>query len=250
MCIGYKLDAEIKQYTNYPLFSVTKHLHQMFGDLFYQRTDDETGLLYSSRRKFLGAAGKSTFEPPVEIQTRKHARRRHLQSLDNTLSVANYDDDASIDSASINADIPSALPGKKKDSVITGISLPTLAQPSKRFSLEENAAAKKFRKTAKFVMEAVLLESDVNMDEWREETAAGVHFWVNKETGEVVTECPWGKQPPKRFTFAGHSKPSFHRLLSKSELEEDDKPFGTGALVFKPGRDVDELFKLLDSVKL
>lgn len=114
--------------------------------------------------------------------------------------------------------------------------------------MEENAAAKKFRKTAKFVMETVLLETDVNVEDWREETAAGVHYWVNNETGDVVTECPWGKEPPKRFSFKAHS--TKHMRKEPEEEEEEDQPEGTGSLVFKQGRDVDELFKLLDSVKL
>lgn len=223
----------------------------MFGDLFCQRTDTESGLLYSSRRKFLGT-GKHVFEPPPEIQTRKLARRRHMQSLDSNLSVPNYDDDTSLDSIDTDTD---AAPPKKKDSVINGLSsFQALVQPSKRFSMEDNTAGKKFRKTAKFVMETVLMESDINVDDWKEETTAGVKYWVNKETGDVATECPWGEQsPPKKFSFhsmrGASMKAAIARAKEPDELMGEDEPEGTGSLVFKQGRDVDELFKLLDSVK-
>ena len=38
--------------------------------------DDDPALLYSSRRKFLTSAGKSSLEPPLEFKTRRQARRQ------------------------------------------------------------------------------------------------------------------------------------------------------------------------------
>lgn len=223
----------------------------MFGDLFYQRTENESGLMYSSRRRFL-SSGRNVFEPPVEFQTRKQAQRRHMQSLDSTLSISQVDDDESLESIAKDSKDERFPHAKRKESIAIGM----VYQQQKRSSFDEQYAGKKFKKTAKFIMDAVMFEHEIKEEKWTEETAAGVQYWVNKETGDVVTECPWPHASPTkskrafhRVTVSGKIKNKFMKSTNDVEETEDEMPEGTGSLVFQPGRDVDELFKLLDAAK-
>jgi hypothetical protein len=237
----------------------------MFGDLFSQRIDNETGILYSSRRRYLY---NNSFEPPPEFRTRKMARRRLKQALDGDLSIS-----------SDNID--------ERDSIMA-----SFLQPMKRSSLDSNAS-KKFKKAAKLVMDTVgLVEVEpVKREDWREEQKAGVKYYVNKITGEVQVDCPWrvnntmhnnnnnnGLSAASNLTTIAASRKPFNlaatnslnnssnnnkstsklRKFTLKKMEIDtvaERPYeeevleGTGSIVFQESKDADSLFKLLDSIK-
>jgi len=235
----------------------------MFGDLFSQRTNYESGLMYSSRRRFLVENGRTVLEPPPDLQPRQLARRRHAQALDNDLSICG-DEESSISSYSIDpktgrhfdhGHLINALPAARRRESIT-VGMAVFLQPPKQSTnseSESSVAARRFKKTAKSVMANQYYENteEYNGKEgWVEETMAGVHYWVNKLTGEVSTENPWTMSPTQgiRKSMAGMKSRRTSSEVKQPMVEEPDIELGTGSLVFKTDCvDVDELFRLLQA---
>lgn len=237
----------------------------MFGDLFSQRTNSETGLMYSSRRRFLVENGRTVLEPPADLQPRHLARRRHAQALDNDLTICG-DEESSISSYSIDpktgrhfdhGHLINAMPViRRRESNAAGMAV-FLQQPKGSNSESEpSVAARRFKKTAKSVMANSYFENakEYNHKEgWVEETMAGVHYWVNKLTGEVSTENPWTQSPAQgiRKSMAGmKSRRTSAEVKQPVPIMEEGygEELGTGSLVFKADVDVDELFRLLEEV--
>lgn len=85
--------------------------------------------------------------------------------------------------------------------------------------------------------------SSGNREDWLEETTAGVHYYVNKITKEVTTECPWR---PKFVVNKGKKmiikQPSYRSLAGEDHEEE-----GTGSLVYD-NTEVEELFSILNEL--
>eukprot|EP01039_Chlorochromonas_danica_P008514 gene8514-9386_t len=183
----------------------------MFGDLFSTKTDRQLGLLYTSRRKFLVSAGKNTLEPPRDFKTKQQARRSALLHGPQPGSGSDISSDSTAHSDSKGA---VGAAGKRRESVFSkDLTSPTgqaagrlssLLAPMRR-SIGEAAGGgggegtrssqplKAFKKTAKFIMEAVIIEHywEGSKEDWQEEEKAGVRYFVNKKTAEVSADCPW-----------------------------------------------------------
>jgi hypothetical protein len=157
------------------------------------------------------------------------ARRRLKQALDGDLSISsdNIDDESSLasyHSEPVHGSSPmvNQNPPKRRDSIMA-----SFLQPMKRSSLDSNAS-KKFKKTAKLVMDTVgLVEVEpVKREDWREEQKAGVKYYVNKITGEVQVDCPW------RVNNTMHNNNNNNGLSAASNLTTiaaSRKPFNLAA---------------------
>lgn len=220
----------------------------MLGDLFGTKGNYELGLLYSSRRKFLANAGKSCLEAPEEFLTKRQAHRHHLQKKETKAVPAPRG----------IFDIPSQHnkehPNKSNHHM--GNPQPT-NQHSISKTIDDRADPKnsesptKFKKVAKFVMEAVIL--DHHMDEaakalWSEEIVAGVRVWTNKTTGEVLSDPPWLAK--KALVQRSPSRRRVVRVIVPEDRAEPkhESEYGTGSLVYD-NQDLEDLFGMLDKVK-
>jgi hypothetical protein len=135
------------------------------------------------------------------------------------------------------------------------------SQPKKP---EEETIQKKFKKVANLVKRATLVnhENNINPDDWIEKFEAGVKIWVNKETGDVVTEKPWvdsrESSPFRSRSSSRQPSPTIEKRKSRSTSsalgsgpqspqkdEREETGYGTGSLVYD-SRDVDDLFLILD----
>lgn len=228
----------------------------MLGDLFGTKGNYELGLLYSSRRKFLVTAGQNSLEPPDEFLTKRQAHRHHLQKVENK----------TVPAPKGIFDIPSSINKERKEgkdhgpksSNSGGQQLTNFNSPSKSGDDhgdakhgESTTDRKKFKKTAKLVMEAVILDhhmDDAARAQWSDEIVAGVHVWINKSTGEVLCDPPW----LARKTLVQRS-PSRRKVVRVIVPEDRPEPareaeFGTGSLVYD-NKDLEDLFGMLDKVK-
>lgn len=223
------------------------------GDLFGTKGDYELGLLYASRRKFLVSAGKNVLEPPTDFKTKKQAHRNYLQNVDENTGSSKkcmFDSSHASDYGLKSPVKHNNNAPKRKDSIFMHIgslsTSPTTAQnPAKVFS-----GPKKFKKTAQFVVEAVILEQHLEEEsnhEWKEELVAGVHMWTNRFTGEVTIDCPWH---PKKALL--NRSISHKRLIATPNNKKRDPytfhendEYGTGSLVYDPS-EASDLFRLLE----
>eukprot|EP01040_Poterioochromonas_malhamensis_P009334 gene9334-10135_t len=231
----------------------------------YGRGLEKNSLLYSSRRKFLTTSGEDCLEAPPEFQTRKQARRKHLQQKDQLFgSYDEEDDNASLGSVVTN-DSMYPYP-KKRNSSLFPMKLQNLIPATKKGSVfvpdKESLATKRLRRAGKYALGVVVLESrdvDNNQDNWREESKAGVTYWIHQSTGEIVTECPWLWKRKSLMQLSGSrqrlvaspSKTSMNALPNEfgpSHYSEGDFD-GTGALVYDRS-EIDELFEMLDSIDI
>lgn len=164
-------------------------------------------LFYGGHRKYLNADEQSVVEPPDEFKSKRQTRMART----------------SRQTASRNED---------------RFNFQMNFQKAKETNDVDNDAAnnaKKFRKVANLIRSTITVDhfSSFLEDDWTEEFQAGVKIWVNKETGEVSTHCPFIIDP-LADTSMDHSGP-----------EVDEEMLGTGSLVYD-GKEIDELFSLLD----
>jgi len=170
-----------------------------------RRSFDSEVLLYASRRKFLSSAGKDTLHPPKEFQTKRQARREYLQHIDNGFDEI---EEHPAGYPRIESNLMRKPLKKRRDSsmilksIFATRSNSVLAVSDESVKIGVSVKATKLRKAAQFVMNKMSIEpEDVNPDDWKEELRAGVHYWVNRLTGEVSTDCPW--TAPKPFVRQG-----------------------------------------------
>ncbi len=189
-------------------------------------------VFYANHRKYLNPPGKSPLLPPPEFMTKKQCK--HMRN--NGFKVTTEE--------------------KKTFNV-------NFIQPKKT---EEESAQKKFKKVANLVKRATMVnhENHINPDDWIERFEAGVKLWINRETGDVVTEKPWvdsrDSSPFRSRSSSRQPSPSTEKRRSRSssaafisapqspqQKDERDEPgFGTGSLVYD-SKDVHDLFAILDS---
>lgn len=229
----------------------------MFGDLFSQRGDYSDGLFYGGHRKFLNGRGTSILEPPNEFKSKRAYRNmKRLEKNESTDSV---------------------------EKINFHINFQKKHEPVEE-QVDHNV--KKFKKLANAVKQTVILEhfSSISRLDWVEDVQAGCHIWINKNTGEVVSVCPWavhddsGLNTPDGETVndsltansSVHSRhvPPFQSgsVASKSTLQsagsasinsksyhnhflderDDSVEYGTGSLVYDSS-ELETLFAMLDS---
>jgi hypothetical protein len=164
-------------------------------------------LFYGGHRKYLNADEVSAVEPPDEFKSKRQFRMAR----------------SSRQTASRNEDRFNFQMNFQKSKETTDI--------------DNDAAnnAKKFRKVANLIRSTITVDhfSSLHEDDWTEEFQAGVKIWVNKETGEVSTHCP--------FTI----DPLADTSMENKGPEVDEEALGTGSLVYD-SKEIDDLFSLLD----
>jgi hypothetical protein len=221
----------------------------MLGDLFGTKGNYELGLLYSSRRKFLAPAGKSSLEPPDEFITKRQAHRQHLQKVENKVVPAPK---GIFGNMSLhNKENP------KTSSISSYPSQHSSNQSATSKHIDDKADSKngesttKFKKVAHMVMDAALL--DHHMDDaakamWSEEIVAGVRVWTNKTTGEVLSDPPWLAK--KTLVQRSPSRKRVFRVIVPEDRAEPkrESEFGTGSLVYDH-QELEDLFGMLDKIK-
>jgi hypothetical protein len=219
----------------------------------FGRLSSEDCMLYSSRRKFLASAGKSILEPPVQFKTRRQARRTYLQNKDNNEEEHFLQGGGQAPFSSFINQLQKQQQAQKKKEMFQNI----LSHPTKRIiegSFSEGfgrvvagggAAAgligghhypnhQKMRRAGKSALGVVVLETfnfDGNYDIWREETCAGVRYWVNKTTGDVTTDCPWLQKKKSLIQISNSRKrligtPLTPKQLAREESSRSDKGRG------------------------
>jgi len=228
--------------------------------------------VYASRRKFLASAGKDNLHPPKEFQTKRQARREFLQHIDNDLDLL---EDHPAAYPYIESNLMKKPLKKRRDS--TFILKSIFSSRSESAFVGNDGVASggntgrsdkgmKLRKAAQFVMHkmnmddmfnsaAAVTDQSMNHEDWKEEFRAGVHLWVNKNTGEVNTVCPWlgtrdifaltRKGTKKSFIFTSPTITARHYTPPRETKSYEE---GTGALVYD-SKELDELFALLDKAK-
>ncbi len=160
---------------------------EMFGDLFGQRADYSDGMFYAGHRKYLNTQYKSGLEPPNEFKTKRQFKSaKRLEKHD----AGNLGENA-VEKMSFHINF------QKKNH--EGRIIHFLAQPTSHFhqlssEFESHSELnKKFKKVATIIKTTVILEhfSSMSKLDWIEDIQAGCHIWINKNTGEVVSVCPW-----------------------------------------------------------
>jgi hypothetical protein len=143
----------------------------MFGDLFSQNSDYQTGIIYQGRRKFLKPAGNS-LEPPLLFKTKSQSRR----SRSNNQSPAEK--------------LPPLQGIEIAPQHLTSVIMNTKNQ---FLNLRNNGDFKSKRNIKSGTLKPMIIQhySSIDSKDWEEQIEAGCHLYVNKNTGEVSVECPW-----------------------------------------------------------
>lgn len=179
-------------------------------------------MFYGGHRRYLNPEGESVIDPPMEFKSKRQLKQ---------LKLSRQRDSRNEERVSWQMNFQKA----KQDN-----------------NEEVETNVKKFRKVANIVRNTITLDhfSSVTREDWTEEVRAGVKLWINKETGEVATECPWDHLPtqtPIQRLLAKQKSKKNSALVPGSSGPATDV-FGTGSLVYE-GKEVQELFELLDSAK-
>lgn len=190
----------------------------MFGDVFGQRADYSTGIMYGSRRKYLSEGKNKQFSPPTALMTKRQKQR--------TLENKKMDKKILFQSGAQNEQLE--IPPK-----VTKAAKISLFQRSAKNALNIN-------KNKKLIVIEKFSTTDKSC--WKMELQAGCKIYVNKETGEVCEECPWlPSANGKPLAVASVA-------ISNQDTINDAGDFGTGHLVYDEG-ELDAFFDELDELK-
>ena len=182
----------------------------MFGDLFGQRGDYTTGLIYSCHRSYMNNEQK--VEPPTEFKTLRQAKRA-------STSMNRNSDSTKAEEGGFNLKNSSVFDSLRKDGKIL--------QKAAKNSLDKRIILDKYSTTDKSY--------------WKEDKLAGCRVWINKSSGEVSQECPYKTETP--------SKPASREFNNNNSVPTERLSFkeGTGALVYDNSELLD-LFNMLESL--
>lgn len=181
----------------------------MIGIEYYshqkQLEGPDDGLLYNSRRKFLASAGKNCLEPPQQFQTKRHARRKYLKHLEDLQTIEESTSLSSFSYFETNS-------VKQKRQINSNVLQNIFSQPPKHVQTETIEQPKRLKtkktttKNGKLIIVDEVLEN-IKKEDWKEEFSAGVHYWVNTTTSDILTYCPW-LQPLQSVSAPGGQRSS------------------------------------------
>eukprot|EP00607_Mallomonas_marina_P000225 CAMPEP_0182429192 /NCGR_PEP_ID=MMETSP1167-20130531/25585_1 /TAXON_ID=2988 /ORGANISM="Mallomonas Sp, Strain CCMP3275" /LENGTH=218 /DNA_ID=CAMNT_0024612573 /DNA_START=210 /DNA_END=866 /DNA_ORIENTATION=- len=184
----------------------------LFGDPFGSRAEYVSGVFYGGRCKFLHEDDHhedNALQAPPDFMTRRQMRNalklrsqgvQHMQKLD---FIRRNEADELIATKAAHA--------RKQD-----------VQGKKNRNAGSNIVIQK--------------HSSTNQDDWEEGFQAGCKFWVNRDSGEVTTECPW--EAPESLDF------SRTNLKIENEAKEEN---GAGSLVYD-GTELENFLAMLDEM--
>jgi len=180
-----------------------KSRSSMFGDTFGQHADYSSGLFYSGRREFLHTDDEvNVLEPPQDFKNKKQMKH------------------------------------ELKIQKAGGVNLQKLEFASAQV---DNTTTKKIKgdsnQKKKKVSRIVYVDrfSSTNPEDWSEEFQAGCRMWVNNNTGEVTTECPWD---------SSSSTAILPSAASKNDDDGETETYATGHQVYD--NDTDGIGDILD----
>jgi len=187
----------------------------LFGDHFGSRASYFNGISYAGRKKFLHTDKKENpLLPPIELRTKSQMRTvlklrsqgvQQMQKLDFA---------------------------KKNE---------TVEEIANKAAKNHAVQARKNRKKSIIVVEKY---SSTRKQDWTEDSLAGCKFWVNRNSGEVSTECPWVDHEDGdsvRDSLCGSV--SGDDLSSEGRTEAEDAPWYDSSAV-------ENFLDMLDSSKV
>jgi hypothetical protein len=202
-------------------------------------SNERHSIFYGNHYKYLTHGSGSNLEPPPEIMTKRQASYKQF--------ITNSAED-------------------KKNFFAN--STKKQQQQQQQQQQDDESITRRFRKVAHSMrhVHTAATEAELRVI-WVEKFEAGVRFWVNKETGDVMKTCPWDRSNLRRDTFAKIDTSAAQgpklstqavaamrmNRVSKNEHDIDvlmeRNMHGTGSLVYDSS-EVEELFQLLDGVKM
>lgn len=186
----------------------------LFGDAFGTRGDYSKGVFYAGRRRYLGAASNASdfsaaenrcamnpLKPPDYFLSRAQRQKQSLKS-NGVRMFQRLDFKRDEDAKQTKPDAAS------KTHVL---------KPKKTFRRP-----------------SLLINSGKELSklEWKQEFQAGVLFWVNHDTGEVLERSPWDNEE------------EMEARLAASERPDEDAQFGA-----IENKELGEFFDILDSLE-
>lgn len=239
----------------------------------YENNNNATkseSLVYSSRRRFLASAGNSNngvLQPPKEFKTRRHARREYLQHVGSSCPTIEESHFASSSFPHIESNLTKQKPHLQGmsgilQSIFSSPALKPIATP-KAHHTDTNTPHSRHvvsKKGSNKAQKLVIIDDslvDAKCEDWTEASSGGVRYWINKNTGAVLTDCPWAPPNPHHGTkphvtsqkiVSANTKPV--SIAEEEEIEEDltQSEEGTGSLVYDSS-EIDDFFALLDSLE-
>eukprot|EP01041_Mallomonas_annulata_P002894 gene2894-5683_t len=179
----------------------------LFGDPFGNRADYVQGVFYGGRLKYLHDQPRgNSLQAPPDFMTRRQTRNalrlreqgvQHMQKLD-------------------------FVKRNEADELFA-----TKAAQARK----QDVQGKKNRHRAQIVIQK---HSSTNKHDWTEGYQAGCRFWVNRDSGEVTTECPWETEEEK-----------LESQKLNGDYDDELSENGSGSLVYD-GTDLETLLRMLD----
>lgn len=133
--------------------------------------NDPSGVIYRAKRSYLRSRGEAAIEPPDQFKTRRQMRLKKIRG-DGCGGALN--DAASF--AFLNV-------LKKEDDIMRN---PYLKKNKTNHVAKEHKFLRNMLVICKYTSDSAL--------DWIEERQAGCRIWVNRNTGEVTSECPFAKE--------------------------------------------------------
>ena len=193
----------------------------LFGDAFGTRGDYSKGIFYAGRRKYLSSPEPTTsssslnpLKPPDYFLSREQVRHQNLKSNGVRLFQK--------------------LDFKKDEDAASK----SLTRQQEQFV---RAKSLRSRRQTSIVLRKY---NGIEASDWKQEFQAGVHFWVNRVTGEVSSDFP-----SISGLAGGEGEGSYSHIKSKEkEVEEKEDGEKEDAASIE-NKELAQIFDLLDSMK-